>query len=143
MWFLPVPSYPVYLLTNFKSNSDLASFRFATNIKNSLLNVLTELQRPQSTKYRFQKFATDSNNFKRAPNMQTLARIKCSEAWPRTQISRKPLNQGLPNCCNSLLSLNTLTFQIGPAVPNYWVSCLINISDYKAFGKAILLESRC
>lgn len=67
MWFLPVPSYPVYLLTNFKSNSDLASFRFATNIKNSLLNVLTELQRPQSTKYRFQKFATDSNNFKRAP----------------------------------------------------------------------------
>lgn len=34
-----------------------------------------------------------------------------------------------------------LSSQIGPAVPNYWVSCSINTSDYKAFGKVILYSS--
>lgn len=58
-------SYPVYLFPNFKSNSDLASFRFAQNIRISLLDVSTELQRPQRMEDRFQKLAADSNNLKR------------------------------------------------------------------------------
>lgn len=75
-------SYPVYLFTNFKSNSDLASIRFAQNIKISLLDILTELQRPQRMEYRFQNLATDPNNLKRAPQLKTLARTKCNVVWP-------------------------------------------------------------
>lgn len=131
-----IASYPVYLFTNFKSNSDRASFRFAQNIRNSLLDV-SELQTHQRMECRFQTLAIDSNNFKRAPQVQTLARSKGNVAWPRTQISQELLISWPTSLWNSPLSLSTPSSHTGPAV----LLGSINISDDKTLGKVIPLLS--
>lgn len=99
--------------------------------------------------YRFQELATDSNNFERAHQVQTLTRAKVNVAWPQTQIFQKPLNRaggGVTSSWDSPPSLGSPSSQAGPVVPGNWVPgnwvpCTVNISDYKVILHASLLRS--